>query len=135
MRGRDGVVRNAPGACVRAWRRCGRWPGGPFCRAGLGPVQIGGGPALFKRAGPGSDSAPGRIAEVGRPVAFSQNSHNFPIILIFQLWNIQNITFLSPKLSKLDIVVEYFRRNNFTFWPNFKFPQDLKLQIPEQIQI
>jgi hypothetical protein len=25
--------------------------------------------------------------------------------------------------------------NNFTFWPNFKFPQELKLQILEQIQI
>jgi hypothetical protein len=26
----------------------GHWLGGPFCRAGLGLVQIGGGPALFK---------------------------------------------------------------------------------------
>jgi hypothetical protein len=84
MHGRDGAVGNNTW-CARTWRRCGRWSGGSFCHVVLRPVQIRGGPALFKQAGPRFHSAPGRTAEVGRPVAFSQYSHNFPIIQMFQL--------------------------------------------------
>jgi hypothetical protein len=40
--------------CTHTWRHCGSWPGGPFWHASLKPVQIGGGPALFKWAGPGN---------------------------------------------------------------------------------
>jgi hypothetical protein len=40
-------------------------------------------------------------------------------------------TFGAPKISKLGIMVDNFKWNNFPFWPNLKIPLYCKLKILE----
>jgi hypothetical protein len=47
----------------------------------------------------------------------------------------ESVNLPSPIFAKFCRSIVWNIRNNFTFCPNIKFPQDCKLQILEQIQI